>query len=180
MANIEQLQYPIGKFKKSLTYSHAEINENIELFSSFPKQLESLVKGWDNKILAITYRDGGWNGKQLIHHLGDSHGQLLLRFKSALTDKKPEIKPYREDKWANLYDSVTAPIKHSLQIVNGVHARMTILFKILNEKDWQKTIYHPENKHTFTLAELLALYVWHGQHHLAHLKIIEKKYKGSK
>jgi hypothetical protein len=180
MANLEQLQYPIGKFKKGLTYSQSEINKNIELFSSFPKQLESLVKDWDNKILAVTYRDGGWNGKQLINHLGDSHAQLLLRFKSALTDEIPEIKPYEEDKWANLYDSVTSPIEYSLQIINGVHARLSILYKVLNENDWQKTIYHPENKHTFTLAELLAMYVWHGQHHLAHLKIIEKNYKSSK
>ena len=172
MTNLEQLQYPIGRFKRGVTYSFADTQKNIEMFSAFPLQLESFVKNWDTKVLAITYRDGGWNGKQLINHIGDSHAQLLLRFKSALTDEKPEIKPYEEDKWANLYDSVTSPIEHSLHIVSGVHARLTILFKILTEKDWKKTTYHPENKHTFTLDELLALYVWHGQHHLAHLKII--------
>lgn len=177
---MEHLQYPIGRFKRGATYSFTDTQKNIELFATFPNQLETLVKNWDDKILGVTYRDGGWNGKQLINHIGDSHAQLLLRFKSALTDENPEIKPYQEDKWANLYDSVISPIEYSIQIVNGVHARLTTLFKILSEKDWQKTIYHPENKHTFTLAELLALYVWHGQHHLAHLKIIEQNYKSSK
>jgi hypothetical protein len=172
---MEQLQYPIGKFKKGLTYSQADIKKNIESFSAFPNQLETLVKNWDDKILVVTYRDGGWNGRQVINHLGDSHAQLLLRFKSALTDSNAEIKPYQEDKWAELHDGLNSPIQYSLQIVNGVHSRLSSLFKTLNESDWQKTIYHPESKHTFTLAELLALYAWHGQHHLAHLRIIESK-----
>lgn len=169
---IEQLQYPIGKFVKGKTHSSEEIKKNIESFSAFPQQLEALVKNWDDNILAVTYRDRGWSGRQVINHLGDSHAQLLLRFKSALTDEKPEIKPYQEDKWAMLSDSLNSPIQPSLQIINGVHARLSSLFKTLSEADWQKTIYHPESKHTFTLAELIALYAWHGQHHLAHLKII--------
>ena len=175
MSELEKLQYPIGKFKKGLTYSSEEIKKNIESFSAFPNQLETLVKNWDDKILSVTYRDGGWSGRQVINHLGDSHAQLLLRFKSALTDDKAEIKPYDEDKWAMLSDSLNSPIQPSLQIVNGVHSRLSGLFKTLKESDWQKTIYHPESKHTFTLAELLALYAWHGQHHLAHLNIIASK-----
>lgn len=174
---MEHLQYPIGRFKKGLTYSLEETKKNIEIFSAFPNQLESLVKNWDNKILAIPYREGGWSGRQVINHLGDSHAQLLLRFKTALTDDKAEIKPYQEDKWAMLSDSLNSPIQPSLQIINGVHARLSFLFKTFTEADWQKTIYHPESKHTFTLAELLALYVWHGAHHYAHLKIIEQNYK---
>ncbi len=174
---MENLQYPIGRFKKGLSYSPDEIKKNIESFSAFPQQLETLVKNWDDKILALKYREGGWNGRQVVHHLGDSHAQLLLRFKSALTDENAQIKPYHEDRWAELPDSLNAPIRYSLQIINGVHARLSILLKTLNENDFRKTIYHPESKHTFTLAELVALYAWHGQHHLAHLKIIEQNAK---
>lgn len=171
--NLEKLQYPIGKFKKRFSYTLADTNKNIESFSFFPQQLESLVKNWDDKILAVHYRDGGWNARQVINHLGDSHAQLLLRFKSCLTEEDPQIKPYEEQKWAELNDGLNSPIQPSLQIINGVHSRLTMLFKTLNEKDWQKTIYHPGSNHTFTLAELLAQYVWHGEHHLGHLKIIE-------
>ena len=174
---MEHLQYSIGKFKKGLTYSLSDTKKNIESFSSFPQQLESLVKNWDDKILAVKYREGGWNGRQVINHLGDSHAQLLLRFKSGLTEENPQIKPYEEDKWAYLYDGLNSPIQPSLQIVNGVHTRLTLLFKNLSEGDWQKTIFHPGSKHVFTLAELLAQYVWHGQQHYAHLKIIEQNAK---
>lgn len=170
---MEHLQYPIGKFIKGKTYSFNEVKKSIEIFSAFPNQLEVLVKDWDEKILAITYRDGGWNGRQVINHLGDSHAQLPLRFKSCLTEENPQIRPYKEELWAKLYDGSNSDIKYALQIINGVHGRLTDLLKSLTESDWQKTIYHPESKHTFTLAELLALYVWHGAHHYAHLKIIE-------
>jgi hypothetical protein len=173
---LEHLQYPIGKFIKGKAYSPEEVKKNIESFSVFPQQLESLVKNWDDRILAVKYRDGGWNGRQVINHLGDSHAQLLLRFKSGLTDVNAQIKPYQEDKWAELNDSLSAPIQYSLQIINGVHARLSILLKASSESDFQKTIYHPESKHTFTLAELVALYAWHGQHHLGHLKIIESNF----
>lgn len=175
MSELEKLKYPIGKFIKGKNYTFAETQKNIESFSAFPNQLESFLKNWDEKKLSTTYRDGGWNGRQVINHLGDSHAQLFLRFKSALVDEKAEIKPYQENKWAEMTDSLNAPIEHSLQIVKAVHARLSILFKSLNEKDWQKTILHPESKYTFTLAELLALYVWHGAHHLGHLKIISSK-----
>ena len=175
MASLEELKYPIGKFIKGKSYTFEEVRKNIETFSAFPQQLESLVKNWDDKILAVTYREGGWNARQVINHLGDSHAQLLLRFKSALSDEKAEIKPYDENKWAKLYDGLNSPIQPSLQIVNGVHSRLTTLFRTLTESDWQKTILHPESKYTFTLAELLALYTWHGAQHLAHLKIIFQK-----
>jgi len=141
MMDLEKLQYPIGKFAKGKTYTIEEVKKNIESFSAFPQQLESLVKNWDDKILAVKYRHGGWNGRQVINHLGDSHAQLLLRFKSALTDEKAEIKPYHEDKWAELNDSLNAPVNFSLQIINGVHARLSILLKTLSESDFQKQFF---------------------------------------
>jgi len=172
MTELEKLQYPIGKFVKGKSYSFEETKKNIEVFASFPQQLEILVKNWDGKLLSTKYRESGWTGRQVINHLGDSHAQLPLRFKTCLTDEKPEIKPYHEDRWADLYDGLNGDVKASLQIVSGVHSRLSTLFNNLLESDWKKTIFHPESKHTFTLAELLALYAWHGQHHLGHLKII--------
>lgn len=172
--NLEQLKYPIGRFTRGLSYSFSETKENIKTFASFPQQLEALVKDWDDKTLSMSYREGGWNARQIINHLADSHSQLILRFKSTLTEENPEVRPYLENKWANLFDGMNSPIQPSIQIVTGVHGRLSFLFNSLSETDWQKTIYHPESKHTFTLAELLALYVWHGKQHYAHLKIIEQ------
>ena len=132
---MEHLQYPIGKFTKGKTYPLAETKRNIRAFKAFPKQLKTLVKDWDDKTLVLTYREGGWTGRQVINHLGDSHAQLLLRFKSCLCDENPEIKPYDEDKWAKLYDGENSPINHSLQIVIAVHARLSLLFKNLDKTD---------------------------------------------
>jgi hypothetical protein len=169
---MEKLQYPIGRFIKGKSYSFDDVKKNIASFEVFLSQLESFVKDWDHKLLSIKYREGGWNGRQVIHHLADSHGNLPLRFKACLTEENAQIKPYMEDRWAELYDCKNSDIKPSLEIVHGLHARLTVLFESLSESDWQKTIFHPESKHTFTLAELLALYSWHGPHHLGHLKII--------
>lgn len=177
MTNLEHLKYPTGKFIRGKSYTFADVKKNIEVFTEFPQQLEAFVRAWNEKQLATTYREEGWTGRQVINHLADSHGQLPLRFKSCLTEENPQIRPYLEDRWANLYDGANSDIRFSLQIISGLHAKLTDLFNSLSEGDWQKTIHHPESKHTFTLAELLALYAWHGLHHLGHLKIIEEKTK---
>jgi hypothetical protein len=171
--NLESLQYPIGRFTKGRTYTENQIKLNCETFAAFPNKLKDLVSNWDDKILSVQYRDGGWNGRQVVHHLADSHANCFIRFKTALIDDAAKIKPYAEDKWAELQDSKMS-IAPSLLIIEGVHARLTELFKSLNDADWAKTIYHPESKHVFTVAELQALYTWHGNHHYAHLKLIEQ------
>lgn len=175
MEGLDQLRYPIGKFVKGNSYSLQDTKRNIEIFSALPNQLESFVKDWTERELSTVYRDGGWTGRQVINHLGDSHAQLPLRFKSCLTEQEPQIRPYNENLWAQLQDGANSDIKFSLMMLHGLHGRLVELFKSLTEADWQKTIYHPESKHMFTLAELLALYTWHGQHHLGHLKIIANK-----
>lgn len=177
--NIEQLKYPIGPFVYGKDYTLTQVKENIQIFSAFPSKLESLVKDWDNAILATTYRSRGWSGRQVIHHLGDSHCNLVMRVKGALTEEPAQIKPYDENRWIALYDGTHSDIKPTLQMLHGIHARLTDLFTNLKNEDWQLTTYHPGSKHLFTLAELLAQYTWHGEHHYGHLKIIEKNYKGT-
>lgn len=174
--SLEHLKFPIGRFVLGKDYTLSDIKNNIQSFSQFPEQLEALVKNWDSKILANTYREAGWNARQVIHHLADSHCNLLIRVKGALTEDPAQIKPYDENRWAALYDSTNSDIQSSLHIITGVHARLTDLFNNLSETDWQFTTYHPGSKHTFTLAELLALYSWHGPHHLGHLKLIEQNF----
>ena len=175
--NIENLKYPIGRFTKGQAYTLNDTLLNMDSFKNFPQKLNELVKNWDDKILAGTYREEGWNGRQVIHHLADSHANCMIRFKTAMVDENAKVKPYAEDKWAELHDAAKGDIAPSLLIIEGVHARLSDLFKNLKEADWKKTIFHPENKHIFTVAELLALYNWHGKHHYAHLKLVEQNYK---
>ena len=175
--NIENLKYPIGRFNKGQKYTLNDILLNCETFQAFPQKLNELVKNWDDKILGITYRDGGWTARQVIHHLADSHANCMIRFKTALVDENAKVKPYAEDKWAELHDAAHGDIKPSLLIIEGVHARLSDLFSSLKEADWQKTIFHPESKYIYSVAELQALYTWHGKHHFAHLKLVEQNSK---
>src|SRR3569832_1774376 len=103
--NLESLQYPIGRFTKGKTYTENQIKLNRENFESFPKRLNDLVSNWDDKILSVKYREGGWNGRQVIHHMADSHANCFVRFKTALIDEAAKIKPYAEEKRAELADS---------------------------------------------------------------------------
>lgn len=176
----DNLKYPLGPFVLGKDYTLSDIKENIKTFSAFPSKLEQLVKEWSDEKLSVTYRDEGWNGRQVIHHLADSHCNLVLRVKGALTEDPAQIKPYDENRWIALYDGTNSPIEPSLQIIRGVHARLTDLFNNVSLNEWQTTTYHPGSKHTFTLAELLAHYTWHGEHHYAHLLLVEKNYNALK
>lgn len=173
------LEYPVAPFVYGKDYTLTDVKNNLKVFSAFPAKLETLVKDWNPSILATSYRPVGWNARQIIHHLGDSHGNFVIRVKGALTEEPSQIKPYDENRWIALYDGTYSDIKPSLQMLQGIHARMTDLFNNLNNEEWQLTAYHPGSKHMFTVAELLANYTWHGEHHYGQLKLIEKIYKGT-
>lgn len=173
--NIEFLKYPTGRFVKGKSYSGEDIAKAIDVFAAFPEQLGNFVKDWKGPILDIRYREGGWNARQVIHHLADSHGNLPMRVKTCLTEDKAEIKPYDENKWCTLYDANHSELDLSLMMLKGIHGRLADLFRSLPASDWERTIWHPESNYLYTLAELLAMYAWHGPHHLGHLKIIKEK-----
>jgi DinB family protein len=120
-----------------------------------------------------SYRPEGWNGKQIINHIADSHMNALIRMKLALTEDKPIIKPYDQDKWASLEDAKNTPVEISLSLIEGIHQRFTILLNTLTQNDLQRAYIHPEYNKEFKLDEMIALYAWHGRQHYEHLKIIK-------
>jgi len=124
--------------------------------------------------LDTAYRPGGWTVRQVVHHCADSHMNSFIRFKLALTEENPTIKPYHEDKWAEMADAKNLPIEPSLKILEGLHDRWAILIKSLSDQDLQKTFYHPANQKTITLATTIALYAWHSRHHLEHVKLVNE------
>ncbi len=163
----EQLKYPIGKFKVPAEYTSEAITGWINDIKEFPANLRKTVTGLTDEQLEKTYRPGGWTLRQVIHHIADSHINSIIRFKWALTEDEPTIKVYKQDEWAKLPDS-KLPIEPSLLILEGVHQRMVAMFNNLNEDDWNRTFTHPEAG-LMALKRLLALYAWHGKHHLAHI-----------
>lgn len=165
------MQYPIGKFDRSAPITDAQIPELIAQIRKLPHQLANLLNQATSQSLSRTYRDGGWTGIQVLHHLADSHMNAYIRFKLALTEDNPTIKAYHQDAWANTADNaLEADV--SLSIINGVHARWGAILEGMSMADFDRTFHHPEQKRDMTLRTTLGMYAWHGNHHLEHLRII--------
>ncbi len=167
--NIEKLKFPIGKWKVPTLIDAEVLKEYISTIESFPRSLQKAVENLSDEQLDTPYREGGWSIRQVVHHCADSHMNSLIRLKLALTEDVPAIKPYREELWAELADSKNLPIFHSLQIIEGVHARWVAVLNSLSDTQFDCTFIHPESKRTFNLREHSSLYAWHCEHHLMHI-----------
>ncbi len=172
---LEKLRYPIGKFIAPELYSSNYLAEKIAEIASFPERLKKEVIYLTEEQLDTPYRQDGWTVRQVIHHCADSHINCFIRIKWALTEDKPIIKFYHEDRWAEMHDNVTMPIQPTLSFLEGLHYRLAYLMKSLNEEDLEKTFIHPEHNSEFKIKEIIGLYAWHGNHHLAHITELKKK-----
>ncbi len=164
--------YPAGKFEYGKSYTQADNQKHITELELFPKQLITIASELKAEQLGRSYRPGGWNAKQIVHHIADSHMNAYIRIKLSLTEDSPVIKPYNQDAWALLNDSTDLPITCSLQLIEGIHQRMVYLLKSLDPSSLLRKYTHPEYNREFQLDELLALYAWHGKHHAGHLTVI--------
>lgn len=169
MTDFEKLKYPIGKYTKPDNITPEMLQDYISIIESFPQRTKQEVESLSEEQLNFTYRPEGWTIRQLVHHCADSHLNAFTRFKLALTEYKPTIKPYMEALWAELADS-GLPVEPSLKIIEGLHLRWAVLLKSMSPEDFQKSFMHPEHNRVFLLEESLALYAWHCRHHLEHIR----------
>ncbi len=165
---MNDLRYPIGKFVGQSTVSAAERVAFIAQIEELPSRLRGAVSGLSEQQLETPYRPEGWRVRQVVHHLGDSHLNGLIRFKLALTENEPTVKTYEEDRWAELPDSTSAPIEWSLALLENLHRRWAVLLRGLGEEQWARVFRHPDHGR-IGLDWTLGLYAWHGRHHLAHI-----------
>lgn len=168
MSDLESMRYPVGRFTPATGTGPGIRAEHIASLRLLPERLRAAVRGLSDAQLDTPYRDGGWTVRQVVHHLGDSHANSFIRFKLALTEDWPTIKPYDEAAWAKLADSTSLPVDISLDFITALHARWTALLLSMTEEDFAKGFNHPENGRQ-TLARALAIYEWHGRHHTAHI-----------
>ena len=168
---MEHLKFPIGQYIKPESITQREIEEWIGDIASFPSRLRALVSHLNKDQLALTYRPEGWMIKQVVHHCADSHMNSFIRFKLALTEDEPTIRPYYEDRWAELSDGLSDDLRDSLQLIEALHSKWAKLLSGLNEAQQQRILIHPEHGEQFTLAQFMAFYAWHCNHHLAHIEL---------
>jgi hypothetical protein len=168
--DIEQLKFPIGGFQKPNLISEEDLKNWIATIENFPSRIKKTTKGLSLEHLNLIYRPDGWSIKQVIHHCADSHMNCLIRCKLALTEDNPIIKPYDEAKWALLVDGNDDNIEASMLIIEGVHKRLAILLKSFDESHLKRSYFHPGSRITYQLKDVIALYAWHSNHHLAHIE----------
>jgi hypothetical protein len=167
----ERLQYPIGRFSPKESYTIEEIAALIHSIETIPVKIEEVYKKLSPKQLDTPYRPGGWTARQVLHHVADSHMNAYIRIKWSLTEDTPVIKAYNEKAWAETYETKSDPAL-SVTLLKALHAKWVTLLRALSKEDLQKSFIHPDSGKHVRLDRSIALYAWHGEHHLAHLKLI--------
>jgi hypothetical protein len=165
---MEKLQYPIGKFQYEGVVTAEQRDIWIKEIAEAPQRLRLAVQGLSDSQLDTPYRPDGWTIRQVVHHVADSHMNSYIRFKLALTEDLPTIKPYDEAKWAKLSDSVYLPVEISLQLLDTLHLRWVDVLRSITVEAFNRSFIHPESGETL-LAKNLGIYAWHGNHHIAHI-----------
>jgi uncharacterized damage-inducible protein DinB len=167
-------RYPIGKFELPMSISQAMLSEYVRQIASAPAALAAAVSGLNEEQLDTPYRAGGWNVRQVVHHLPDSHLNAYVRFKLALTEDEPTIRPYQEARWAELPEARHAGVEISLDLLSAVHRRWVACIESLPPHLFTRRFRHPDIG-VMTLSEQLALYSWHGRHHTAQITVLRQK-----
>ena len=168
------LRYPIGQFEYLGTLSNELRQELIDQIAATPERMRTAVQGLSEEQLNTPYRPEGWTVRQVVHHVPESHLNSYIRFKLAVTEDEPTIKPYFEDRWAKLDDANTAPVELSLNLLEALHERWVWFLRSLKDGDFQRTFRHPELG-TVSLDKNIALYAWHGRHHVAHITSLRER-----
>jgi hypothetical protein len=168
------LRYPIGPFEFAGTLSNQERQVMIDQIAETPRKMREAVKGLNDQQLDTPYRPEGWTVRQVVHHVPESHLHSYTRFKLAITEDEPTIKPYFEDRWARLEDAQSAPVELSLDLLDALHGRWVWFLRSLRDEDFQRTFRHPELG-VVSLDKNVALYAWHGRHHVAHITSLRER-----
>lgn len=167
--DLEKLKYPIGKRNFNPNSAAVMKTSWIESIKSLPQKVEKATQGLSDQDLQILYRPEGWSIAQVVHHLADSHINAYLRTKFAITENHPNVFGYEESVWADLKDAKHTDISSSLHLIKGLHARWSQTFESMSASDYEKQYHHLGYKKDFDMMNVLSLYAWHSEHHLAHL-----------
>ena len=168
-------RYPIGKYEPQ-SFSTEQKRKWLQDIQFLPALLEAAIENLDEHQLNQPYREGGWTIKQLVHHVADSHMNAYVRFKLALTEDKPTIKPYDEKRWAELDDVNRVPVNISITLLYTLHSRWHAALLLLEDEKWEKcAVIHPQHGREMSLWFLLGMYAWHGKHHVAHISALKDK-----
>jgi len=167
-------RYPVGKFSFDGNMTEQQKAQCLDEIEQTPARLRAAVRGLNDQQLDTPYREGGWTVRQVVHHVPDSHMNSYVRFKLALTEDEPTIRPYMENLWAELPEAKSAPIELSLMLLESLHQRWMLALRGIKPEEWKRNLRHPEMG-LLSLEKTLALYAWHGRHHVAHVTSLRER-----
>ncbi len=171
---MSDLRYPIGKFHFAGPLTDEQKKTCLDDIAQAPAKLRAAVQLLSDAQFDTPYRPDGWTVRQVVHHMPDSHLNSYVRFKLALTEDEPTIKTYAEDRWAELDDTKTTPVEVSLILLESLHDRWMRLLRSLTSEEWKRTFRHPDLG-AMNLEKTLALYAWHGRHHVSHITSLRER-----
>jgi hypothetical protein len=169
---LDKRRYPIGTMDVPDTYTASDLEGWLKDIIALPRLMREAVQNCTITELETPYRPDGWTVRQVVHHTADSHMNAYIRFKLALTEDNPTIKPYEEHLWAELPDS-KMEVEISLRLLEGIHARWATILRGMTDSDFQRTYVHPASQRTFTLWQVAYMYSWHSRHHVGHVKLVK-------
>jgi hypothetical protein len=172
--NDDELRYPTGRFLPQESYTLKEVQSNISRIERIPEKVEALAQRFHADQWDTPYRNGGWTARQVVHHMADSHLNAYIRCKWTLTESIPVIKTYNEKAWAETPETKLDPFI-SVLFLKALHLKWTALLQLIPAEDLKKDFIHPDTKKNVPLDRLIALYAWHGEHHVGHLQIVANK-----
>jgi len=173
---MQDSRYPLGRWRRPTVARPTEGPANwIGQIEALPTELRTAVSGLDDAQLDSVYRSEGWTVRQVVHHVADSHLNCYARFRLAMTEDEPTIRPYDEAAWAELPDAKSAPVEPSLDLLDALHDRWVRLARSCGSEDLARTFRHPEMDRPIRLDETLSLYAWHGRHHCAHITRLRER-----
>jgi len=171
---VSDMRFPLGKFTYDGPPSQEQRLKWIDDIERAPAALREAVRGLSAQQIETPYRDGGWTVRQVVHHVPESHMNAYIRFKLALTEDDPTVKSYMEDRWAQLPDVESTPLEVSLALLDALHDRFGRVLRGIKSDQWGRSFRHPELG-LVTLDRNLALYSWHGRHHVAHITELKRR-----
>ena len=167
--DIEKLRFPIGRFQAPAGIEQVQLEKWIEEIAALPTELKQATESLNPSQWSTHYRPHGWTLRQVVNHLADSHMNSYIRFKLALTEEDPTIRPYYEDRWAETEDGKNSDPNISISLLESLHKRWVIFLRSLKPEDFERGFIHPEHGKRLVLKEVVGLYAWHGRHHLNHI-----------
>ena len=135
--------------------------ELVARYREGPGVVEDLVAGLTDQDLDRAAPEGGWTGREVVHHLADSEMTSAIRLRRLLAEDSPTIQGYDEEEFARRLHYDSRPVAPSLAALRAVRESTADLLDLLGEDDWSRSGTHTESG-AYSVERWLEIYAAHA------------------